>query len=154
MRFRALGVTLASALLATLLTLVGQPALASTQSIAGAAPAERSSLTQAYRPFTEGNFRYNLSVLTGKLPSNCQAHHTLPKTFSARWQQVGINHHDPAYGLWWISTGGVANNHGSQATNYNNAWQTFFDVNPNPTRAQILAQRTQMVRGYSPYYRC
>lgn len=154
MRLRDLGVTLASAVLAVLLSLIGQPALAATPSTASAGLADHVSAAQAYRPLTEANFRYNLGVRTGKNPSNCQAHHTLPRKYSAVWQRAGINHNDPAYGLWWISTAGVPNNHGSQASNYNNAWQTFFDVNPNPSRAQILTQRSQMVRAYSPFYRC
>jgi hypothetical protein len=156
-RFRALGVALVSALLAVLLTLIGQPALASAPSIPGTAPTQ-SSLAAApttYKSFIYDNFKHNLQVRTGKTPANCQAHHTMPHKFRDQWMpRWGINYNDPAYGLWWISTTGLANNHGSKAREYNNAWQTFFDINPTATRAQVLTQRSQMVRAYSPYYRC
>jgi hypothetical protein len=154
MRFRVLGVALTSALLAISLALIGQPALASTQSIAGVASTQGSLSALAYRPFTDANFRYNLIQRTGYNPANCDAHHTMPQKFAVQFGRAGIQIHDPIYGLWWISTPGVAGNHSGLAAKYNQDWQTFFNVNPSATSSQILAKRAQLVQLYQPYYRC
>ncbi|MHA7303819.1 hypothetical protein ACX80E_00995 [Arthrobacter sp. TMN-49] len=109
----------------------------------------------AYRPPTAANFRYNLIQRTGYDPgSRCQAHHTMPQTFKTYFGAKGIQIHDPSYGLWWVSTAGVANNHSSLAAAYNRDWQRWKDQNLNATKATVLQFNTSITAVYARYYRC
>lgn len=108
-----------------------------------------------YRPYTSANFRYNLIQRTGYNPgTRCQAHHTMPQTFSTYFGAKGIQIHDPQYGLWWVSTAGVANNHSALSAQYNRDWQNWIDRNPNASKTTVLQFNTSMKIRYQSYYRC
>lgn len=109
-----------------------------------------------YRPFNKNNYRHNLVVRTGKNPGNkCQAHHTIPQKLRAKAATAGVNIDDPQYLLWWVSTAGVPNNHSSKSKDYNRDWDAFYKKHANkPTKAQILAERTRLVKKYGKFYRC
>ena len=159
MKLRALRTAIPAILLTVTLGFVGQPAyaLSSTPAtITNAASVESPQLAAAaYRPYTSANFRYNLVQRTGYNPgSRCQAHHTMPQTFSTFFGAKGITIHSPAYGLWWVSTAGVAGNHSSMAARYNRDWQNWIDTHGNSTKTQVLQFNSAMVAKYQSYYRC
>lgn len=111
----------------------------------------------AMKSKTFGNSRHNLSARTGKSPKNCQAHHVMPTKFAKDFGKAGINNNDPVYLVWWNSTKGKTNNHGSKAKAYNAEWQKFFDSFPrskSPTRQQVLKQFTKMDNKYRKFYQC
>jgi RHS repeat-associated protein len=83
------------------------------------------------RSFTAGNFRVNLSRLTGGAPANSQAHHVFPKKFINQFSERGININDPRYGAWWESQSHLKN-----ASNYNSIWEQYLQTNP--TKSMIL----------------
>ncbi|WP_343319562.1 hypothetical protein AAFM46_03355 [Arthrobacter sp. TMP15] len=108
-----------------------------------------------YRPFTSANFRYNLIQRTGYDPgSRCQEHHTMPLAFSTYFGSKGIQIRDPQFGLWWVSTAGVANNHSSLAAGYNRDWKRWIDQNPNATKATVLQFNASIKAVYAGCYRC
>ncbi len=118
-----------------------------------------SSPSQARgRSHTQSNLRHNLKVRTHKNPKGCQAHHTMPVKFASQFARVrGLNINDPKYALWWNSTKGLRNNHQSLARLYNSDWDRFFkQFSPRrpPTKQQILAKRSQLVKKYAAFYRC
>lgn len=84
---------------------------------------------------TSANFRYNLIQRTGyDSGSRCQAHHTMSQKFSTHFGANGISIHDSQFGLWWVSTPGVANNHSAMAAQYNRDWQNWIDRNRNASK--------------------
>jgi RHS repeat-associated protein len=97
----------------------------------------------ALRSFTKSNFRTNLGRLTGKVPTNAQAHHVFPQKYATRFSKAGINIHDPKFGAWWETTSHLKN-----ASPYNNAWGAFFSKYPNPTQSQILNQGRTLMHQY------
>ena len=108
-----------------------------------------------YRPYTSANFRYNLIQRTGYDPgSRCQAHHTMPQAFSTYFGAKGIQIHDPSFGLWLVSTAGVANNHSDLSAAYNRDWQRWIDQNLNATKATVLQFNTSITAVYARYVRC
>lgn len=74
-----------------------------------------------YRSFTRSNFRENLIRKTGKSGIGMEAHHTLPVKFESRFNEIGINIHDPKYGVW-VET----SEHKRKAYEYNKKWETFW----------------------------
>lgn len=62
-----------------------------------------------------------------------QAHHTLPYTFEKRFSDIGINIHDPKYGVWLDSK-----QHNKLSHKYNAEWKKFFDTNPSYTEEQVM----------------
>ena len=92
------------------------------------------------RSFTKWNFRHNLGQLTGGIQEGKEAHHILPQQFEYRFNNCGINIHDPKYGAWLDSYG-----HHKTHKEYNNAWQVFFDKNEKPTIEQIESFAQQLM---------
>lgn len=74
-----------------------------------------------------------MARLTGGIPDGMQAHHTLPYAFREEFSEIGINIHDPRYGVWLDST-----HHNKLSHKYNEAWKTFFDNNPSYTVEQVM----------------
>lgn len=81
-----------------------------------------------FKSFTRNNFRDNLGRLTGGIPDGMQAHHTLPYKFEKKFSDIGINIHDPEYGVWLDST-----LHNKLSQEYNKAWEKFFIDNSSYT---------------------
>ncbi len=86
-----------------------------------------------FKSFTRKNFRENLGRLTGGIPDGVQAHHTLPYAFENKFSDIGINIHDPKYGVWLDST-----LHNKLSHKYNEAWGMFFEANSTYTEEQVL----------------
>lgn len=74
-----------------------------------------------FKPFTEGNFRENLSRLTGQLPEDAHAHHVFPRKLIKDFNQAGIDIHDPKFGAWWARSSHLKN-----AAEYTQKWEEFF----------------------------
>ncbi|MBN1206979.1 MAG: hypothetical protein JXB05_18995 [Myxococcaceae bacterium] len=89
------------------------------------------STAGGFKPFTERNFRENLARLTGQLPEGAHAHHVFPHALKIKFQEKGINIHDPRFGAWWEQS-----KHLKNADRYNKKWEEFF--RQNPTLEQIL----------------
>ena len=131
-------------------TTVGVTTVAATQGqvTALAAAAE-------YRPYTSANFRYNLIQRTGYDPgSRCQTHHTMPQIYNEYFGPKGILIHDPSFGLWWVSTAGVANNHSDLSAAYNRDWKRWIDQNPNATKVTVLQFNAAIKSVYAGFYSC
>ena len=87
-----------------------------------------------FKSFTERNFRDNLMRLTGETPdASKQAHHTLPQKFRKEFSKIGINIHDPKYGVWLDSK-----QHNKLSQKYNKAWEQFFKANTSYTVDQVM----------------
>lgn len=112
-------------------------------------------MAAAYRPNNAANFRYNLIQRTGYDPgARCQAHHTMPQIYNEYFGPKGIQIHDPQFGLWWVSTTGVANNQSDLSAAYNRDWKRWIDQNKNATKATILQFNAAIKAVYAGYYRC
>ena len=101
---------------------------------------------ETFRSFTSGNFRENLSRLTGGIPEGAQAHHIFPQAseFADKFERLGINVHDPYFGAWW--NGGA---HNAASGEYNAAWRGFFRDGPRSTGETFDFARDQASRnGY------
>jgi hypothetical protein len=81
------------------------------------APAEGGG----FKSFTESNFRENLARLTGQLPEGAHAHHVLPQKLAYKFQDAGLNVHDPRFGAWWERSSHLKN-----SAEYLRRWETFF----------------------------
>jgi hypothetical protein len=94
-----------------------------------------------FKSFTEGNFRENLARLTGRMPEGAHAHHVFPQKLAKRFQEAGINVHDPKFGAWWERS-----NHLKNATEYTRRWEEFF--RHNPSFEQILQNGRALANEY------
>ncbi len=61
-----------------------------------------------------------------------QAHHTLPYAFETEFSRIGINVHDPKYGIWLDSK-----LHNKLSHKYNAEWN-FFKINSTYTEEQVM----------------
>lgn len=99
------------------------------------------------RSYTLSNFRHNLIKLTGGVDPgpNFPAHHVIPKQFAPQAQRAGINVHDPRNGMFLSKNQHIR----IHADDYNAAWSNFFQINSNPSAAQIFkfGQRTLLEYG-------
>lgn len=164
MKIRKFWTLIAAFLMAVVFGMSGQAASASSLTSETTVGVTTDAVTQgqdtalmaaAYRPNNAANFRYNLIQRTGYDPgSRCQAHHTMPQTFIDYYGPKGILIHDPQFGLWWVSTAGVANNHSSLAAAYNRDWKRWIDQNKNATKPTILQFNASIKAVYAGYYRC
>ena len=93
-----------------------------------------------FKSFTRGNFRDNLGRLTGAIPDGMQAHHTLPCAFEKRFSDIGINIHDPKYGVWLDSK-----QHNKLSHKYNAEWEKFFKTNPSYTEEQVMEYEKKLM---------
>jgi hypothetical protein len=81
-------------------------------------------------------YRKGLEETYGPPPADGQtyvAHHTLPVKNHAAFERAGIDTTNPAYGSW-VEEGA----HRAFSGEYENAWDTFFQNNPQADRTQIL----------------
>lgn len=110
----------------------------------GGKPTAAQARAPQFKPFTKDNFRENLGRLTGGIPRDAHAHHVLPKEFVDKFQEAGINIHDPRYGAWWR-----ASTHQKNARTYNNEWREFLYRKPEPpSREQILQFGRKMAKDH------
>ena len=94
-----------------------------------------------FKSFTERNFRDNLMRLTGETPdAGKQAHHTLPQKFRKEFSKIGINIHDPKYGVWLDSK-----QHNKLSQKYNKAWEQFFKANTSYTVDQVMEHAKKLM---------
>ena len=93
-----------------------------------------------FKSFTRGNFRDNLGRLTGGIPDGKQAHHILPYAFEGKFSDIGINIHDPKYGVWLDSK-----LHNKLSHKYNEAWAKFFEANSTYTKEQVIEYATKLM---------
>ncbi len=118
-------------------------------------PTKTIIVPQAFRAYTNGNFRHNLMVLTGRAPPNTvQAHHVLPVKLREFFDKYyGINIHEPRFGAWWNRV-----EHQHTALEYNNKWEAFLGVNRNPppikTQQEIFdfGRRMATEYGFNVHY--
>ncbi len=75
-----------------------------------------------FRKFTKGNFRVNLSRMTGVNPSGMEAHHTIPVKFEDQMNDLGVIVHDPKYGAWLPK-----DKHRKTAYEYNKRWESLLE---------------------------
>lgn len=81
-------------------------------------------------------YRKGLTDTYGPPPADGQtyvAHHTLPVKNHAAFERAGIDTTNPAYGSW-VEEGA----HRAFSGEYENAWDTFLQNNPQANRTQIL----------------
>lgn len=165
MKIRKFSTSSAAILMAVVFGMSGQTAYASPLTSETTVDVTTDAATQgqdtdlmaaaAYRPPTAANFRYNLIQRTGYDPgSRCQTHHTMPQIYNEYFGPKGILIHDPSFGLWWVSTAGVANNDSALSAAYNRDWKRWIDQNPNATKATVLQFNTSITAAYAAYYRC
>ena len=124
--------------------IAGGVALLTTTATAILTQAEKiaQQVGKTYRALTKSNFRYNLQKLTGNLGNGMQAHHVLPQKFIEAFSKAGINIHNPLFGSWVDST------HQSWSSEYNQAWEAFFQVVQNPTAKQIFEKAAELAKQY------
>ncbi|MGP9504336.1 hypothetical protein ACT3TS_19260 [Specibacter sp. AOP5-B1-6] len=164
MKIRKFWTLIAAFLMAVAVGMSGQAASASSltsettvgvTTVAATQGQDTALMAAAYRPYTSANFRYNLIQRTGYDPgSRCQAHHTMPQIYNEYFGPKGIQIHDPSFGLWLVSTAGVANNHSALAAAYNRDWKRWIDQNPNATKATVLQFNAAITAVYAGFYRC
>jgi hypothetical protein len=132
---RQLDVVTAGLILLPILRRVGKVAKVESE----VAKVEREAAT-----FSRGNFRKNLEKLDGPAPAGCDAHHVCPSKFKIEFDKAGIDIHDPKYGAWWEKM-----SHRRTASEYNRAWEAFFDGNENPTKQQVEEFARQVAKKYN-----
>ena len=164
MKIRKFCTSSAAILMAVVLGMSGQAASASSitsettvgVTTVSTAQGQITALEAAeYRPYTSANFRYNLIQRTGYDPGpRCQTHHTMPQIYNEYFGPKGILIHDPSFGLWWVSTAGVANNHSDLSASYNRDWKRWIDQNPNATKATVLQFNAAIKAVYAGFYSC
>jgi hypothetical protein len=86
-----------------------------------------------------------LSKLTGKLPTNAQAHHIFPQQaeLAKYFKNKGIDINDPKFGAWW------GDGHQKYAKEYNRKWQEWIDTNSKASRQDVLEQGREMAKEYN-----
>ena len=91
--------------------------------------------------YTKNNFRKNLSKLTGKNPTDAQAHHIFPQKFETIFNKAGIDINDPQFGAW-VET--KAHQHSSYE--YNAKWEAF--LKDEPGKEQIIDKAKELAKEY------
>jgi hypothetical protein len=94
------------------------------------------------RSYTQSNFRHNLQVLTNEEGMGMDAHHVFPKKFVFKFDDAGINIHDPRYGAWWERS-----SHKATANSYNQAWEEFFEFGK--SQAEILEKGRTLMKSHN-----
>ena len=113
----------------------------------GAATADELASSLGFSAFSNGNYRNSLLKFTGvsrNAAKGLEAHHILPKEFEERFVEHGIETiHDPRLLVWVDEVG-----HGSWSKDYGDAWTSFFEQTPRPTRLQILEEAQELAHEY------
>ena len=68
-----------------------------------------------------------------------EAHHDLAQAFRGRFEKIGLDIDDPAYGRWVPMA-----EHRKLAWQFNQEWRRFFERFPNPTPEQVLAKMEEL----------
>ena len=96
-----------------------------------------------FKSFTARNFRDNLARLTGRMPdSNVHAHHIFQKGVKG-FKKTSINLNDPRYGIWLDKDLHLGE---GRSHKYNEAWDAFFETNPNPTTDELFDQARKLMK--------
>lgn len=96
-----------------------------------------------FKKFTLGNFRKNVEKLSGKpLSQAYEVHHVIPKKFEAEAAKLGVNVHQP-----WFGVPITTRYHKSFSYKYEKAWDEFFKQ-PNLTQSKLLNKAESMVNDY------
>ncbi len=83
--------------------------------------------------YTRRNFRKNLAKMVGEMPADKEAHHIFPVKFINDFNKIGIDIHDPRYGVFLDSK-----MHNKGSYQYNIEWKKFFDTHPNATIEEAI----------------
>ena len=97
--------------------------------------------------FSTKNYRMSLLRFTGvseDAVKGFEAHHMLPQTFEAEFLANGIDNISDPRLLVWVDRKA----HQKLSPAYNEAWRTFFELNPNPTKTQILKEARELAEEY------
>ncbi len=89
--------------------------------------------------WTKNNYRKGLQIRTGKFGKGFEAHHTLPQKFEKYFSKAGINIHDPENLVWRNP-----HKHHTKTHEQLERWKSFFDINPNATKQEILRERNKI----------
>jgi len=71
--------------------------------------------------YTKENFRANLARRTSGAPPDAQAHRVFPQKFEWEFRRLGIDIHDPRFGVGWNRA-----EHQAYSAAYNLYWQEFL----------------------------
>ena len=77
--------------------------------------------------------------MTGKTAKGYEARHTLPQKHRNDFEKLGINIDEPGNVVWRKSEG-----HRAKSAEHTNAWDEFFDKNPQPTKEQVMKYRNEV----------
>ncbi len=77
----------------------------------------------------------NIKYINSGMGKN-NTHYAFEKKFS----DIGINIHDPKYGVWLDNT-----LHNKLSQEYNKAWEKFFIDNPSYTAEQVMEYATKLM---------
>ena len=83
--------------------------------------------------YTRRNFRKNLAKMVGEMPADKEAHHIFPVKFIDDFNKIGIDIHDPRYGVFLDSK-----MHNKGSYQYNIEWKNFLDTHPNATIEEAI----------------
>jgi len=100
-----------------------------------------------YRAITRGNFRHNLSKLTGINPKGFEAHHIFPHQFKEKFAKIGFDANNPIFGAWFEKG---AHRAAHNAGNYNQLWQEFLQQ-PNLTVDKTLQFGKDLMSNYGNF---
>lgn len=73
-------------------------------------------------------------------------HHLLPQAWEAQFSRLGINIHDPKYGLVLDALDHRTGETALHRSGWNRDWDDFFGKNSNPTKKQVIAKLQRMYR--------
>jgi RHS repeat-associated protein len=87
--------------------------------------------------YTSRNFRKNLENRRPKPQgmNNPQAHHILVQALEDKFKGLGINVHDPKWGVWWDEAGHQANK-----VAFQRAWEKWFANTSSPTVEGVIQE--------------
>jgi RHS repeat-associated protein len=118
--------------------------------VGGADDIARSASRTMIKAYTKDNFRKNLRHLTGKNlddMAGMEAHHVLPKEFSRRFENVGLNPHDPLFGSWVEKKA-----HRTWSYNYNQRWRFFLEKKRSKDEILNFALELSEEYGFNVYF--
>ena len=94
--------------------------------------------------FSKFKYRENLKLLTGKIATGFDAHHTMPKgnQFSEFFKNANIDVNDPKFLVWRESIDHSSTNFGAaKSKQHIKLWEDFMASNPEAGKDQILKQK-------------
>ncbi|MDE0198881.1 MAG: pre-toxin TG domain-containing protein [Caldilineaceae bacterium] len=115
----------------------------------GATSSSKLAMELGYRTkrFSKSNYRDSLITFTGRNKdevSGLEAHHILPQGLEQKFTESGFETiHDPRFLVWVDPT-----EHHGWGKKYNQAWESFFEENPRPSKLEILEEAQAMAEDY------